>query len=97
MTYIYDGSKEICLYSDNTASVDGQSGTWYKSEKDFYHWDGASPLQTTTREYIWVEYGSNTLIVWPGTGLVFFGVDNANDSFDNPSNDRIGKRCYKKR
>lgn len=96
VTYIYDGDKEICLYPDDIATVDGKSGIWHKREKDFYHSDGIS-LDTTTREYIWVEYGSETLIIWPGTGLVFFGRDNANASFDNPSNDRNGKRCYRKR
>ena len=95
-TYIYDNSKEICLYSNDIATVDGQSGTWYKSDKDCYHSDGIS-LQTTTREYIRVDYGSNSLIIWPGTGLVFFGMNNVNASYDNPSNERLGKRCYKKR
>lgn len=96
VTYIYDGSKEICLYSGEIATVDGQSGLWYKSDKEFLHSDGIS-LQSITREYICVDYGSNNLIIWPGTGLVFFGMDNVNRSFDDPSNDRIGKRCYRKR
>lgn len=96
VTYLYDGNKEICLYANNTATVNGQSGLYYESSKDFYHTDGCS-WNVKTREYIHVEYGSNHLIIWPGTGLVFFGMDNVNASFDNPSNDRIGKRCYRKR
>ena len=98
VTYIYDGSKEICLYSDNTAKVNGQSGSWYKSEKEF---GGITAdmcnVHYETREYFWVSYGESRLIIWPHTGLVFIGLDNANASFDDPSNERIGKRCHKKR
>lgn len=96
VTYLYDGNKEICLFPGEIATVDGQSGLWYSGEKDFFHSDGTS-LQTTTRDYICIDYGTNKLIIWPGTGLVFFGLNNVNASFKNPSNDRIGKRCYRKR
>ena len=98
VTYIYDGSKEICLYSDNTAKVNGQSGTWYESDKDF---GGITAdmcnVHYETRKYIKVHYGQNSLIIWPHTGLVFIGLDNVNASFDNPSDELHGKRCHKKR
>lgn len=98
VTYIYDGNKEICLFSDDIATVNGQSGTWYESEKDF---GGITAdlcnVHVETHNYFWVRYGGNCLVIWPHTGLVFIGLDNANASFDDPGNDRIGKRYSKKR
>ena len=105
MTYVYDDNKEICLYSGEAnrwkpATVDGKSAQWYESEKDFYHSDGIS-LQTTTRECIYIDrddvFGVPDMIIWPGTGLVFFGQQNMAASEEDPSNERLGKRCYKKR
>lgn len=104
-TYIYDGNKEICLFSGDSkgwkpATVDGQSAQWYESEKDFYHSDGIS-LQTTTRECIYIDrddvYGIPDIIIWPGTGLAFFGLENMAAGEKDPSNERLGKRCYRKR
>ena len=98
VTYIYDGNKEICLYSNDIATVNGQSGVWYMREKTY---SGVTAdlcdVYEKTYDYIWVSYGQNSLIIWPHTGLVFIGIDNANASFDDPSNERIGKRCHKKR
>ena len=105
VTYIYDGDKEICLFSGNStgwkpATVDGKSAQWYESEMDFYHSDGIS-LQTTTRECIYIDrddvFGVPDMVIWPGTGLVFFGQQNMAASEKDPSNERLGKRCYRKR
>lgn len=105
VTYIYDGDKEICLYSGapnrwKPATVDGQSAEWYESEKEFYSTDGIS-LRTITRKYIGIDrsdvFGTPDIVIWPEIGMVFLGLDNINAGFDNPFNERKGKRCYKKR